>query len=171
SPGTYISAAEQGVPLFVGLRGDGLESLKHNIATYRDTWRKAGHDGNGSVYLRVPVYAAASERAAREEPRANIEYYFERQARMVAQAAKLHAKGAAGKRTAASLAALSYADILESRVCFGTAARIIDRLREWQEVLGIDGIIIETNAGNMLSEERELNSLRIITHEVMPAFK
>jgi alkanesulfonate monooxygenase SsuD/methylene tetrahydromethanopterin reductase-like flavin-dependent oxidoreductase (luciferase family) len=33
SPGTYISAAEQGVPLFVGLRGDGLESLKHNIAT------------------------------------------------------------------------------------------------------------------------------------------
>jgi len=67
--------------------------------------------------------------------------------------------------------ALRYDDILESRVCFGTAARIVDRLREWQELLGIDVIIIETNAGNMLSEERELNSLRIITHEVMPAFK
>lgn len=171
SPGTYISVAEQGVPLFVGLRGDGLDALKGSIATYRETWRKAGHDGNGSVYLRVPMYAAASEAAAREEPRANIEYYFERQARMVAQSTNLQARGALGAKTAANLAALSYDDILESRVCFGTAARIVDRLREWQEVLGIDGIIIETNAGNMLSEERELNSLRIITHEVMPAFK
>jgi alkanesulfonate monooxygenase SsuD/methylene tetrahydromethanopterin reductase-like flavin-dependent oxidoreductase (luciferase family) len=90
---------------------------------------------------------------------------------MVAQATNLRAKGAAGKRTAASLVALRYDDILESRVCFGTAARIVDRLREWQELLEIDGIIIETNAGNMVSEERELNSLRIITHEVMPAFK
>jgi alkanesulfonate monooxygenase SsuD/methylene tetrahydromethanopterin reductase-like flavin-dependent oxidoreductase (luciferase family) len=73
SPGTYISVAEQGVPLFVGLRGDGLESLKHSIATYRDTWRKAGHDGKGSVYLRVPIYAAASARRARNPaPTSNI---------------------------------------------------------------------------------------------------
>ena len=159
------------MPLFVGLRGDGLEALQNSIATYRDTWRKAGHDGNGSVYLRVPVYAAASEAAAREEPRANIEYYFERQARMVAQSTNLQARGSVGAKTAANLAALTYDDILKSRVCFGTAPQIIDRLREWQDVLGIDGIVIETNAGNMLSEERELNSLRIITHDVMPAFK
>mgnify|MGYP003646371310 CR=1 FL=1 len=74
-------------------------------------------------------------------------------------------------RTVAALSALSYDDILASRVSFGTAPQIIDRLQEWQEVLGIDGIIVETNAGGMLSEEQVLASMRIITHEIMPAFK
>ena len=170
SPGTFKTVAEQGLPLFVGLRGDGLRALVENINVYRDTWRRSGHAGDGSVYLRVPVYAADTEAAAIEEPRANITYYFERQARLVA-ASSPKGGNAVRANTAAKLSALSYEDILQDRVAFGTADRLIDRVNEWREVLGIDGITAEMNAGGMLSEAQVKNSLRIITRDVMPAFK
>ena len=170
SPGTFKTVAEQGLPLFVGLRGDGLSALVENINVYRETWRSAGHGGQGSVHLRVPVYAAATESAALEEPRANIIYYFERQARLVA-ASSPKGGNAARSNTAAKLSALSYEDILRDRVAFGTAARLIERISEWREVLGIDGINAEMNAGGMLSEAQVKDSLRIIAHDVMPAFK
>lgn len=170
SPGTFRAVAEHGLPLFVGLRGDGLAALADNIDVYRQTWRRAGHEGDGSVYLRVPVYAAATQAAAIAEPRANIIYYFERQARLIAESSP---KGgnAARANTAATLSALSYDDILRDRVAFGTAERLVERLREWRAVLGIDGITAEMNAGGLLSEEQVKNSLRIITRDVMPAFK
>ena len=170
SPGTFKTVAEQGLPLFVGLRGDGLGALVENIKVYRETWRGAGHAGEGSVHLRVPVYAAATESAAFDEPRANITYYFERQARLVA-ASSPKGGNAARSNTAAKLSALSYADILQDRVAFGTAARLIERINQWREVLGIDGINAEMNAGGMLSEAQVKNSLHIIARDVMPAFK
>ena len=36
---------------------------------YRAAWREAGHPGDGDVCLRIPVYAAPTEKAALEEPR------------------------------------------------------------------------------------------------------
>lgn len=170
SAATFKTVAEEGLPLFVGLRGDGLEALVHNIKVYRDTWRECGHDGESSVYLRVPIYGADSEAAAIAEPRANITYYFERQAKMVAAGSP---KGGNAERTntAAKLSSLSYEDILRDRVAFGTGAQLIDKLNEWSEVLGIDGITAEMNAGGMLSEAQVKNSLRVITRDVMPAFK
>jgi alkanesulfonate monooxygenase SsuD/methylene tetrahydromethanopterin reductase-like flavin-dependent oxidoreductase (luciferase family) len=166
---TFRTVARQGLPLFVGLRGDGLGALRDNIDLYRETWRDCGHEGEASVNLRVPIYAADSEAAALEEPRANITYYFERQARLVA-AASPEGGSAARNRTAATLSALSYEDILRDRVAFGTAGRLIDRIHEWREVLGIDGISAELNAGGLLSEGQVKNSLRIIAGEVIPAF-
>ena len=170
SAATFETVAREGLPLFVGLRGDGLEALVHNINVYRQTWRKSGHSGNGSVYLRVPVYAADSEAAAYDEPRENITYYFERQARLVVAGSP---KGGNAERssTAATLSALSYDDIIRDRVAFGTAAKLIDRVTEWRDVLGIDGITAEMNAGGLLSEDQVKNSLRIITRDVMPAFR
>jgi alkanesulfonate monooxygenase SsuD/methylene tetrahydromethanopterin reductase-like flavin-dependent oxidoreductase (luciferase family) len=170
SAGTFKTVAEQGLPLFVGLRGDGLGALAENIEMYRETWRARGHDGAGSVFLRVPVYAADTEAAAHEEPRANIVFYFERQAAIVMAGAP---KGGNAVRAdmAAKLSALSYDDILRDRVAFGTAAQLIERISEWRDVLGIDGITAELNAGNGLSEAQVKNSLRILTRDVMPAFK
>ncbi len=170
SPATFRTVAEQGLPLFVGLRGDGLAELVDNIKVYRETWKAHGHPGESSVFLRVPVFAADTEKAAYEEPRANITYYFERQAAIVRAGAP---KGGNAERanTAAKLSALSYEDILRDRVAFGSAGQLIDRISEWRDILGIDGITAELNAGNGLSEEQVTNSLRIITHDVMPAFR
>ena len=175
SPGTFSKVAQEGLPLFVGLRGDGLEALRENLDVYRGAWREAGHPGEGSVFLRVPVYAADTQEMALEEPRENITYYFERQARMVAasraSAVEAGSSTAGTEKTIAKLESLTYDDILKSRVAFGSASGLIDRFNEWGEVLGIDGVIAELNAGGMMTEAQVKHSLRIITHDVMPAFK
>jgi alkanesulfonate monooxygenase SsuD/methylene tetrahydromethanopterin reductase-like flavin-dependent oxidoreductase (luciferase family) len=170
SAATFKIVAQEGLPLFVGLRGDGLEALTRNINVYRKTWRECGHEGEGSVYLRVPVYGADTEAAANSEPKDNITYYFDRQAKMVAVGSP---KGGNAERskTAATLSSLSYDDILRDRVAFGTGPQLIERLQEWRDVLGIDGITAEMNAGGMLTEAQVKNSLRVITRDVMPAFK
>jgi len=172
SAGTFKKVAEEGLPLFVGLRGDGLDELKGHIKAYRKAWRQAGHDGNGSVFLRVPVYAAATERAAYDEPRECIIHYFERQARMIAT---VGAQGQGGEairaKVAVELNKLSYDDIRESRAAIGTPERLIERFIEWRDVAGIDGVVMELNAGNLLGEEHISNSVRLIAEKVMPAFK
>ena len=63
-----------GLPLFVGIRTD---SRAGDIRSYRAAWREAGHAGTGDVCLRLPVYAAPTERASLEEPRENIMYFFQ----------------------------------------------------------------------------------------------
>ena len=175
SPGTFSKVAQEGLPLFVGLRGDGLEALRENLDVYRGAWKEAGHPGEGSVFLRVPVYAADTQEMALEEPRENITYYFERQARMVAasraSAVEAGSSTAGTEKTIAKLESLTYDDILKSRVAFGSASGLIDRFNEWGEVLGIDGVIAELNAGGMMTEAQVKHSLRIITHDVMPTFK
>ena len=69
------------------------------------------------------------------------------------------------------MASLSYDDILAKKVVFGTAAGVIDRLRELQEELGLDGIVAELNPGGRIPTELETRSLQILTHEVIPAFR
>ncbi|MCB1743270.1 MAG: LLM class flavin-dependent oxidoreductase [Gammaproteobacteria bacterium] len=169
---TFDKVARTGLPLFVGLRGDGLEALAQNIRTYRRVWDEVGHEAPSSVFLRVPVFAATSQREALEQPRESIVHYFSRQARLSAGQGARSGQGDDNRaRISAQLAALSYQDILDSRVCFGSPDAMVERLRHWQSELGIDGVVMETNAGGMLSEAQELESIRLIATEVMPALQ
>jgi hypothetical protein len=69
------------------------------------------------------------------------------------------------------LATLSYEQILENRVAFGNAAGLVDRFSALREELGLNGVVAELNAGGMLSPDQMKRTLRILTQEVMPAFK
>jgi hypothetical protein len=69
------------------------------------------------------------------------------------------------------MANLSYGDVLTKKVAFGTPGDVIDRLTQLREELGIDGIIAELNPGGRIPLELETRSLRLLTHEVMPAFR
>jgi alkanesulfonate monooxygenase SsuD/methylene tetrahydromethanopterin reductase-like flavin-dependent oxidoreductase (luciferase family) len=175
---TFARIGDQGLPIFIGLRGSGTAEQASNLASYREAWRRAGHAGTGSVYLRVPLYAGASEKAAIEAARDTLVFYFERQSKLVAAdaARRAAASNDAGgdetrRQTAATLAELSYEDILTSRVAVGSPQGLVDRLLQLREELGLDGIVAEMNAGGRLSEQQVLASLRILTHDVMPHFK
>lgn len=48
---------------------------------------------------------------------------------------------------------------------------MIDRLRALREALNLDGVIVELNPGGLIAEELETRSLRLLTHEVIPAFR
>ena len=170
SPATFAKVGALGLPLFVGLRGDGLEPLAANIRVYRETWAKAGHPGRPTVHLRVPVYAGATPEAAEAEARPTLVHYFERQARLVAsQGAKKGVGRGGASATAARLAALTWKDIRAHYVAVGSSAELVETLGRWRETLDIDGVMVETNAGNGLTEQQAADSVQRIAEEVMPA--
>jgi alkanesulfonate monooxygenase SsuD/methylene tetrahydromethanopterin reductase-like flavin-dependent oxidoreductase (luciferase family) len=173
SPDTFAFVGRAGLPLFVGLRDHGIPELRTHLVTYRTAWREAGHPGDGDVCLRLPVYAAATEASAREEPHENITYFFRRHADLTRSGLGRGDTGSAERRAAKvqELDALTYDDILTTRVAFGTAEALVDRLSELRDDLGLTGIVAELNPGGLLTMEPMERTLRILTHEVIPAFR
>jgi alkanesulfonate monooxygenase SsuD/methylene tetrahydromethanopterin reductase-like flavin-dependent oxidoreductase (luciferase family) len=170
---TFPRVGAMGLPIFVGLRGMDIPELRGNLQEYRKAWQEAGHAGNGNVFVRIPVYAGMTEQEAVEEPHDSIMYYFTRQADLQRSAVGRAGTGSAERRQARAnrLTTLSYEEILHTKVAFGTAAGLVDRLSQLQEELGLDGIVAELDSGGLIPPERVKRSLHILTHEVMPAFK
>jgi alkanesulfonate monooxygenase SsuD/methylene tetrahydromethanopterin reductase-like flavin-dependent oxidoreductase (luciferase family) len=171
SPETFPVVAELGLAAFVGLRATELAELRAQLATYRRAWRAAGHAGAPSAHLRIPIYAAPTAREAIDEPRESVTAFFRRVADTTRAPAGRAGAGPAERRRAQAdrLASLTYDDILATKVVFGTAPALVDRLTELREELGIDGIVAELNPGGLIPEARVLRTLRILTQEVIPA--
>jgi alkanesulfonate monooxygenase SsuD/methylene tetrahydromethanopterin reductase-like flavin-dependent oxidoreductase (luciferase family) len=170
---TFPMVGRLGLPVFVGLRIADIPELREQVRTYRQAWREAGHPGEATVYLRIPIYAGATDKAALEEPRESITYYFARQAELARSGVGRAGTGPAERRQAQAdrMAALTYEEILGRKVAFGSAAGLIDRLTQLREELGLSGIVAELNPGGLIPAELERQSLQILTHQVMPAFK
>lgn len=170
---TFPRVGAMGLPVFVGLRGMDIPELRGCLQAYRKAWQEAGHAGNGNVFVRIPVYAGETEQGAREEPQESIMYYFSRQANMTRSAVGRVGTGPAERRQARAerLSTLTYEEILHTKVAFGTAASLTERLSQLQEELGLDGIVAELDSGGRIPPEQVKRSLHILTHEVMPAFK
>ncbi|MCY4450830.1 MAG: LLM class flavin-dependent oxidoreductase [Immundisolibacterales bacterium] len=169
---TFPRVGAAGLPIFVGLRGDSLDELAAQLASYRDAWHGAGHPGRPSAFLRLPLHAAATGEGAREEARATLVHYFRRQSELVANDAARRGDPPDSPRyaTAARLASLEYDDILENRAIVGSAAEIGVRVEALRDILGIDGVVAELNPGGLLDEATTLESLRILAREVKPQF-
>ena len=167
SPSSFVRYAELGVNLFVGLRGTDISELRAFVESYQVGWHSAGHPGEGSVYLRIPFYAAPTEREAVEESRDSIMFYFQRQAELARQGTR---SGSAGDLPE-ELSGLTHEHILKERVAFGTAESLIARLSVLKKELHLDGIVVEPNPGGMIPEPLVLRSLEILAHEVGPALR
>jgi alkanesulfonate monooxygenase SsuD/methylene tetrahydromethanopterin reductase-like flavin-dependent oxidoreductase (luciferase family) len=168
---TFPAVAAMGLPVFIGLRTSEIPDLQEDLALYRQAWRDAGHPGEPSVYLRIPVYTTTSERGALEEPRETLTSFFARQTELARSAVGRAGTSEARRAQAERMAALSYEDILARKVVSGTPAHVIDRLAELRAQLGIDGIVAELNPGGLLPAELETQSLRLLAHEVLPALE
>ena len=163
-----------GYPIFLGLRTMDVEDLKTNLQEYREEWKKAGHPGDGGdINVRFPMYIAPSDEEAIEEPQGSIEAFFERQRELLDYS--LGRPGTQDSKVRQArydwLANITYEDLLETRVVFGSPERVKDRLVQFQEMLGITGITAELNPGGFLPKEAVQRSLKLLTQEVMPAFK
>ncbi len=121
--------------------------------------------------LRIPIYVAPSGEAATVEPRDSTMAVISRQAGIARARSGREGAGPAaeGEAEAARLEALSYDEILRTKVAFGTSAEVVDRLCELRDELGLEGIVAELNAGGLIPQDRVMRSLRLLTHEVMPA--
>ncbi len=173
TPDTFPRVGRMGLPIFVGLRGMDIPELAGCLQTYRKAWQEAGHPGDGDACLRIPVYAAPTESAARDEPRETITFYMQRQADLTVRPIGRAGTGPAERRQrqAERLSTLSYEEILDRKVAFGTGPGLVDRLGKIREQLGVNGVAAELNPGGLLPAALEMRSLEIMTKQVMPSFK
>ena len=123
--------AEIGHPIFVAARIGNLSELAPLVKTYREAWKKAGHPGEGEVYLRVPVYVADTDEKAREEPRESIMHLLRYIGDRLAASASASGARAIENRAerGAKMQSIDYDEVLRERMIVGTPARVIDRLQ------------------------------------------
>jgi alkanesulfonate monooxygenase SsuD/methylene tetrahydromethanopterin reductase-like flavin-dependent oxidoreductase (luciferase family) len=170
TPETFPMVGAMGRHLWVGLRGMDIAELGRHVAAYRRAWREAGHPGNPDVYLRIPIYAAPTDREALDEPRESITHYMRMQADVQRAGVGRDAVADAHRHAQAErMRAMSYDDILQSRVAFGSPGRLISRLAELREALEPNCIVAELNPGALIPVDRVKRTLRILSHQVMPA--
>jgi alkanesulfonate monooxygenase SsuD/methylene tetrahydromethanopterin reductase-like flavin-dependent oxidoreductase (luciferase family) len=173
SPDTYVEVAELGHPIFVAARTGNLSELEPLVKTYRDAWKKAGHPGEGEVYLRVPVYVADTDEKALEEPRESIMHLLRYIGDRLAASATASGAREIENRAArgAKMQNIEYDEVVRERMIVGTPARVVDRLLQLRAELGLNGILAELNPGSLITHERVLEALRLLCLEVMPKFK
>jgi alkanesulfonate monooxygenase SsuD/methylene tetrahydromethanopterin reductase-like flavin-dependent oxidoreductase (luciferase family) len=173
SPDTFPAIGTQGHAIFVAARTGNLSELAPLVKSYRDAWKDAGHPGRGEVFLRVPVYVADTEEAAREEPRESImhllRYIGERLAASASAsgAREIENRAARGQKNLT----IDYDEVLRERMIVGTPDRVVDRLKGLQEELGLDGILAELNPGSLIPHAQVMRALELLCKEVMPRFK
>jgi alkanesulfonate monooxygenase SsuD/methylene tetrahydromethanopterin reductase-like flavin-dependent oxidoreductase (luciferase family) len=172
NPASFTRAAELGLHIFVGLRGTDISILRGHIENYQATWRAAGHRGEGSVYLRIPLYAADTDDSAIDESRDSVMFYFRRQSEL-ARGGMNSGTTTATQRLAQAdeLAVISHEHILRERVVIGSAPSLVTRLRELREQLHLDGIIVEPNPGGKIPMDTMMRSLRILAEDIAPALR
>src|SRR5438093_682920 len=166
---TYPLVGRMGLPLFVAPRTISISDLERFVRGYHEGWTAAGHAGCGDIGLSMPVYVAATERQAREEPEASTMHFF----RAISEALK-KSDGTAGQTDearsarAGRLAELTYADVLSEQAVFGTPEAVVDRLLELREALGFSSLSAWMNPGGQIPHERVLASMRLFAERVAP---
>jgi alkanesulfonate monooxygenase SsuD/methylene tetrahydromethanopterin reductase-like flavin-dependent oxidoreductase (luciferase family) len=170
---TFPMVGHMGFSLVTGLRGFDVPEAMRHLGAYRAARRAAGHAGDGNVYLRIPVYVAATAAQARSEPEDSTMRAYRRLAENMASSV-----GAAGTTVseeraerAERLSHVTYEDVLRDRVAYGTPDMVVDRLRELRDQLGLSGVIAESNVGGRVPLDRVLNSIRLYAQEVAPRLR
>ncbi len=173
SPDTYEEVGAMGHPIFVAARTGNLSELAPLVKSYQAAWKKAGHAGRGQVFLRVPVYVAETEEAAREEPRESILHLLRSIGSRLQASAELSSARAIENRAArgAKMQSIDYEEVLRERMIVGTPAGVVERLKQLESELGLDGILAELNPGSLIPHQRVMTALRLLCEEVMPKFR
>ena len=167
SPETYPMLGRMGHPIFIAGVGFGLDVVKERLKEYRQAKQDAGHTEPDDVVLRVGAYLAETAEMARAEPEASI---LSSQ-RQVSALMKKYAPSQQSYEAGEAMASDSYDDILKKRIIVGTPEYIVERLQEYQEALGISGVILEVNYGGQIPYDRVVNCMRLLAEKVMPQFK
>ena len=173
SADTFPTNGTAGYPIFCAVRFGTLSELGPNLRAYQDAWKKAGHPGRGQAFLRVPVYVAATERAAREEPEESIMAFYKYLGQRIEESATLDGARPEEQRAerGARLQSITYDEVLRDKIIVGTPARVAERLNGLKAELGLDGILAELNCGSKIPHANVLESLRLLCKDVMPAVK
>jgi alkanesulfonate monooxygenase SsuD/methylene tetrahydromethanopterin reductase-like flavin-dependent oxidoreductase (luciferase family) len=112
----------------------------------------------------VPVYLAEDGQRAREEAEASTMHFF----RSIAEAL---GRGGTRREEAARLGRMTYDEILEELVVFGSPDAVTKRLLELREALGYSALSVWMNVGGRIPHERVLGSMRLFAERVIPRLR
>ena len=171
---SFARVGKLGYPIFLSMRGMDVNDLETNLDDYHKAWKDAGHPGEGGdISVRFPMYIGLTEESAIQDPKETIDAYFARMRRRFEDAAGTAGteQSEARRARAERMAKMTYEEILETKVIFGTPQMVADRLAQFKETLGLTGFTAELNPGGLLPKEAVERSLKLLTQEVMPAFK
>ena len=173
SPDTFALAGRKGWPIFVAVRLGSLEELIAPLGEYRAAWREAGHPGEGSVALRVPIFVAPTKEEALALPRdSTMAFYRYLGERLVDSASSAGARAIEGRaERGARLGAITYEEAQRDKLAYGTPEAVIDRLQQLRESLKLSGILAEMNCGHQVPNEHILSSMRLFMERVAPALR
>ena len=173
SPDTYPAVGARGLPILINARLGTFSEFAPAVREYREAYEAAGYPGKGRVYLRVPTYLAETEDRARAEPQESLMHFIgEAIARLKDSMSRPGTRAIEGRaQRLQRLENLTYDEALQGQVLIGTPASVIERLRDLQDELGLDGILAELNTGGLIPHAKVMSAMRLLCSEVMPRFQ
>lgn len=161
---TFALVGSLGYPVFIRHQMD-IPELQLLLQQYQDKRHEAGSPGPNDVILQLSVYLADTAEKARSEPEASTM----RGRRMILESLGDAADQEAYERIK-RISEAPYDEVL-TRVVYGTPEAVVERIHEYKEQLGITGVSLDVNSGGQIPYDRVVNSIRLLTEKVIPAFK
>jgi alkanesulfonate monooxygenase SsuD/methylene tetrahydromethanopterin reductase-like flavin-dependent oxidoreductase (luciferase family) len=161
---TFPLIGSLGLPIFIRHQMD-VPELQALLKQYQEARHNAGFSGSNDVILQIAAYVAETAEQAYAEPEASTM----RQRRLVREALGRTADQEAFERLR-RLSDVTYDEVLQ-RVAYGTPEAVVERLQEYQERFGITGVSLDMNPGGQIPYNRVVNSIRLLTEQVIPKFK
>ena len=162
TPESFPVLGTRGLPLLLWFQGDWHEE---SLQAYRKAWHEAGHQGEPEVLVRLPAYIGETPERGFGEPRESTLHDFARTLRENRQA------GQEQRANQSQYWIDHYGEYVSSRAAYGSPEEVVARLQELKKRMGVTGFMLDLNFGGQVPQELVLNSMRLLSEKVMPAFK
>jgi alkanesulfonate monooxygenase SsuD/methylene tetrahydromethanopterin reductase-like flavin-dependent oxidoreductase (luciferase family) len=178
SPETITFAARRAWPMLNSILYGPIQQLIAKRDLYMAAMREAGYAEEAvktalaSWSVSRHIYVAPTDREAMEEAHAAELWYQQALARFLIPDnidAAPPALQPQFRALADALKTVSWEKLLEETVVFGSPERVIDKVREMQEI-GVGELLCWMNFGT-LPQDRVLRSMRLFAEKVLPKFR
>ncbi|HEY5607395.1 MAG TPA: LLM class flavin-dependent oxidoreductase [Alphaproteobacteria bacterium] len=169
---SFIYAGKNGYGIMIVPRA--ADQMKKWIASYRQSWREAGHPGQGSVMIAFHMYTSNDREEAYETARPRLDGYFH----SLVEATQEWTEGLQSKDYPNHPKMMQFlkSGTFESRIqqgatWIGTPADVREIVTRYdQAVGGLDIASLQVNFSTMPVDAAE-RSMRLFAREVMPHFQ
>jgi alkanesulfonate monooxygenase SsuD/methylene tetrahydromethanopterin reductase-like flavin-dependent oxidoreductase (luciferase family) len=146
--------------------------LKSHLAIYRNAWKKAGHPGEGKVFLAFHMFVDPDSARARRIAGAEVESYFKSIIRATAGMDTVKSKDYVGyEKQREMFSKFTIDSLIENCAAWvGSPAEVCSQIERYSEACGgFDYASLQVNF-HMLAATEALRSIELFANDVMPRF-
>lgn len=169
---SFDRAGKEGSPILTSPNFTPMETIRKQFTLYTDALKEAGHDPDDFARpLMQQVYVGEDEQNAYEAPRESAMWYQALLATVVPGAKEAAPRGyEQWDKIAENIKNISYDDVYNGGANFGETDRVLDHIRQLQEVAGVTSYIGWFTFGGLERAIAE-GSMERFAKTVMPEFK